>query len=247
MITSKSFFILKVEGLLKEFTRSVADLIGEEDENVLQSASVHLFTLFSSSPSAPPGTWCKSHGEDIRKTFGPYPASVAMRSCGIVGEIYSFTFSEESSHDASVIASNGESKVKNDTAQKIKEFGSNITSFQFNSNLLGVAETPVATETLGSLSDDNDGDVVKSKVADDILVELLKSRKSQNGKQKKTKTSAPPPPLVAAKFGVEWLQEHCKRCGSELPWEQLYQQLFELLLSETDETSLQVSVSLFCN
>ena len=140
--------------------------------------------------------------------------------------------------------------MKSDVAPKITEFGSNITSFQFNSNLLGGAETPVATETLGPLSDDED-DVVKSKVTDDILVELSKSKKSQYGKQKKTKTSAPPPPppppLAAAKFGTEWLQERCKRCGSELPWEQLYQQLFELLLSETDETSLQVSVSLFCN
>ncbi|XP_019851379.1 PREDICTED: activating signal cointegrator 1 complex subunit 3-like [Amphimedon queenslandica] len=230
----------KVEGLLKDFTRSVADLIGEEDESVLQSASVHLFSLFSFSD--PPGTWCKEHGEDIRKTFGPYPASIAMRSCGIVGEIHSFTPNQESSHDGSVITSSGDSKGKSDVAQKVKEFGSNITSFQFNSNLLGVAETPVATETLGPISDDDD-DAVMSKVTDDILAELSKSKKSQNGKQKKiNKTSAPPPPLATAKFGTEWLQERCKRCGSELPWEQLYQQLFELLLSETDETSLQVSL-----
>ena len=233
------FLFLKVENFLKDFVRSVADLIGEEDEDVLQSASVHLFNLFSSPP---PGVWSKSHGEDIRKTFGPYPASVAMKTCVLVGEICSLSQNREDTSNGSGPdpTLNGESKEQE---KILEEFGSKIATFQFSSNLLGGAKSSVTMETMESLSedDDNDTEVVKSKITNDILHELSKSQKSHNVKQKKTKGPLAPP--TASKYGIEWFQEQCKKCGSELPWQQLYNQLFELLVSESDETSLQVVVS----
>lgn len=216
---------------LKEFVSTTGNLLGAEDQTAVESASVYLYNLFRYSPD-----WCRAHGDAIRKTFGPYPASVAIKACGIVKKINSYNQTGETSSkdtDSSTTTTRG--------SDLIEEFGSMVTGFQFNTNLLGVSSTPVAMATEDSLSEEEE---VKSKsdvISHTLLSELSKSqgRQATNHitKQKKVKN------VKVNKFGSQWLQDQCKGCDSEFPWQQLYQQLFELLLSEVDSTQLEIQVS----
>lgn len=233
---------------LRDFSSTTGDLLGAEDLTAVESASVFLYDLFSSSPE-----WCKSHGEAIRKTFGPYPASVAMKVCDIAKSITLCVSTNEESNSGSDSSINtGDTTGTSEKGDYLKEeFGAKLSGFKFNTNLMGGAMVSVSVATIeDSLSEDEEEEV-KSKndvISHTLLSGLNKSQQNKttnnqsikNKKSKEIKNNISPP----SKFGVQWLQDQCKRCGSELPWQQLYDQLFELLLSEIDATTLEVQVSL---
>lgn len=197
------------------------DLIGDEDKTAVDSTTVFLYNLFINSPD-----WCKSHGETIRKTFGPYPASVAMKACDLVKRI------------ASILPETSQEITENNSVAENVEFGSKIV-FKYNANFL--EKTNAFTSAHDSLSSDEEE--VKSK-HDIISKTLLSGLTESHDRQVTSHVTKPKKSHDSNKYSYKWLEAQCKKCMSELPWEQLYYQLFDLLVSDVEGPAIESRVSI---
>ena len=92
----------------------------------MDSAAVFLFTLFYSDPQ-----WTRSHAEEIRRTLGPYPASVATRAREAVKRITS-CLEEKVDLKGSDVEN---SLISSGFKMRKKEFGHAIT-FNFDEDIV---------------------------------------------------------------------------------------------------------------
>ena len=92
----------------------------------MDSAAVFLFDLFRADPQ-----WSRSHAEEIRRTLGPYPASVATRACSIVSRILTYLPKQLTSQEDGQSASKNLSLNQPSPPRLKKEFGHNIV-FKFD-------------------------------------------------------------------------------------------------------------------
>ena len=92
----------------------------------MDSAAVFLFDLFRSDPQL-----SRSHAEEIRRTLGPYPASVATRACSIVSRILTYLPKQLASQEDGQPASKNLSLNQSSPPRLKKEFGHNIV-FKFD-------------------------------------------------------------------------------------------------------------------
>lgn len=218
---------------MKDLHSAAQDLIDSDDSSAIDEASVFLYELFVKSPD-----WSRSHGEDIRRTVGPYPASVATRACDIVKRIA-----------RSLPETSGEGRVHGRGTDRERglmdqEFGCKI-AFMFEDNLLPHGE--VCSDS-GSESDV----VVKSKERDVVTMTILNEMSSQkprsvqqHAKQHAYKYSASQDSSktsTSSVYGTSWLQQQCRECDVDgLSWQQLFAQLFDLLISQTPSIENEVT------
>ena len=195
----------------------------------MELAAIFLYKLFSPSPE-----WCRGHGEAIRKTFGPYPASVATRACGNVKKILSYLPITE-------VKKEERDEEAPESAVQAKEFGTKI-SFTFQPNLLSSSQAPASIDVDGhdSLSEE-EGDR-NGRISTTLLAGLTMSMPSQDTTHSVATTKDRNSPICreggewAERYGGKWLQEQCKACQvSGFTWQLLYQKLFDLLTTASDE------------
>ena len=213
---------------------------GDFSQATVDSAAVFLFELFSAEP-----LMTRSHAEEIKRMFGPYPASTVNRICKTVGRILTHLPSGWGKRN---------DKVKTaKSAKKRKEFGHNI-HFKYSEGFLDTPST-TAMDLPGydSLSD-NDEVPVKSKIVNFVASSIQSNSATPNSKRDDTKRNVGddrPQPAGSSEpslYRSEWLVEQCKECArdgqfaGELTWYDLYQAVFEQLSSGRDNTVIQNDV-----
>lgn len=224
------YILFQVKSDLKEFAQATSDILGDEDNFAVESACVFLYNIFQSTRE-----WSKAHGESIRKTFGPYPASIAMKAFDIVQRIIS------------CLPSDTPDAIDNTTQTSPQnEFGTDIP-FTYNDNLLNGAN-PVAMVTDNDQSDDEEVKSKDERSGWTLLNELDKSHVKHVTKAKKShddqfdqKTHDEP---RVKKYGSKWLELHCKQYSLDISWRDIYQQLFDILTD--DSSSIEHKVILYC-
>ena len=197
----------------------------------MQSAAVFLYNLFSPSPE-----WCRAHGEAIKKTLGPYPASVATRACNNVKKIIAYLAPLETD------TSREEDKKMKDSDLLKNEFGHKI-HFKFEANLLDSAQSGLSDAgEHDSLSEEDE--TSSGKLSSDLLAGLTQSGDSRGVTAAK---------LVregggerggggGGKYGAKWLEEQCQKCQvSGHSWKQVYGKIFDLLTTASDDVQNDVS------
>ena len=182
--------------------------------------------MFYSSPE-----WCRSHGEAIKKMFGPYPASVATKICNIVKKIITY-LPEESENEEN----NEEQNIEE------KEFGLDI-KFKYSSNLLSdVLQTVSLLDSLSG-SEDEENTRHEDLIIKSLLNGLAKSHDHHKPSQvvKKTKSA-----VVTSKYGTQWLEKQCKmHCVTGLSWKQLHTKLFDILVSDIEGAAIENEVRMY--
>ena len=221
----------------------------------MDSTAVFLFTLFHSDP-----LWTRSHAEEVKRTLGPYPASVATRACNIVKRILSYLPSEESSDSVPET-----SAISSEPLKMAKEFGHNIP-FKFDEMTSTTAagnegkvksKRPAGYKTKDSLPkvDDSlsEGEDSGPNVVTSTLLNGMATVTPQMVKVKESKppsssgASASAMDTGAGPYSAVWLKQQCTDCTkhglSGLSWQDLYTAIFELLSSTGDSTAIQNDVS----
>jgi activating signal cointegrator complex subunit 3 len=208
---------------LKEFIQLTSDILGSEEQSTVDSASLFLYNLFRS----PPDTWSnKVHGESIRKELGPYPATMAVQAFNIVKRI------------SACLPTPSTSGGVEQGVELQSEFGSDIR-FVYPANLLD-EPVPMVTMTMDDFpsDDDEEEEDVKSKgVSRMLLNELAKSHDQHTVGHVTTLSKSHGDVGTSHKptmFTSDWLRAQCDKCSSDLPGITLYDQIFELLISEDD-------------
>ena len=208
---------------------------GDFTQGTVDSAAIFLFELFSAEPKI-----TRSHAEEIRRMFGPYPASTVNRICKTVERILTYLPSGWGKPADTV-------EVPQDT-KKRKEFGHNI-QFKYTNGFLDPPSPTVDISGYDSLSDSEEVPV-KSKLVDFVASTLQSNSAMAAGKR----TTGSEVSVVGARetnhapHSSEWLVEQCKVCLSEgqfagdLTWQDIYQAVFEHLSSPRDNTDIQNDV-----
>ena len=227
---------------MRDLRSTAQDLIDSSDGEAIDEAAVYLYELFIKSPE-----WSRNYGEDIRRTLGPYPASVAIRACNIVKGISLLLPPDDEGHSTN---------KKHDTKECQKEeFGLKIM-FMFEKNLLNKEKNGYH----GNCDSDDDV-IVKSKECDMVTTTILNemsSQKSFNIQDKQTSSkhgtsqasSKYETSQGGPKYGTSWLQQQCRECAVDgLSWQQLYAQLFDLLISQalSIENEVTLHAHTHCN
>lgn len=231
---------------------------GDVSTAAVDSASVFLYTLFSSDPQ-----WGRGHASEIRKTLGPFPASAVNRACDAVKRIVTLSpqeqIEEASSQSSSKTQNSGEASLMK------KEFGHNIVFS--NSHFLervppdlgegeggsgGKAAPNSADTQYDSLSDGEDG---KTDVFSAALLNGMAFRESPKHTEQRDKPSANSgrKDVVAmatgngrvSPYSGSWLAQQLQLCSTEggMPWHDLYTSVFELLSSTQESAAIQNDVS----
>ena len=213
---------------------------GDFSQATVDSAAIFLFELFSAEPKM-----TRSHAEEIRRMFGPYPATIVNRICKTVERILTYLPSGW-----------GKPADTMETAQDIKkrkEFGYNI-QFKYSDGFLDPPSSSKSADFdlsgYDSLSDSEEVPV-KSKLVD-FVASTLQSKSVMAATNRPTggaEASLVPTALVDhAPHSSEWLVEQCKVClregqfAGELTWQDLYQAVFEHLSSPRDNMVIQNDV-----
>ena len=198
----------------------------EVPQETVDATAVFLFHLFAKDE-----TWSSHHAEEIRRSLGPFPTSAASNACNIVHEILSLA-SESWKY----------SVVEDD--KLLKEFGHNIV-FKYNTS----AAPPESTHShrakssgYDSLSDD---EMVAQDSQRSELLDLLQSSEAAKSSQAPLHL----PPVVheeAIQYTAEWLRKQCQVCcrnSGGLQWKDLYSGVFELLVSDVENSGIENDVS----
>ena len=215
---------------------------GDFSQGTVDSAAIFLFDLFSAEPKM-----TRSHAEEIRRMFGPYPASTVNRICKTVETILT-SLPDGWGKPADTMETVQDTK-------KRKEFGHNI-QFKFSDGFLDGPLSSKSAENFDlsgydSLSDSEEVPV-KSKLVDFVASTLQSNSTVVTAKRL---TDVPKASLVPGAVSVghaphssEWLVEQCKVClregqfAGELTWQDLYQAVFEHLSSPRDNMIIQNDV-----
>ena len=211
---------------MRKLLEGTKDLTGiEEDPQALEEAAVFLYQLFAPSPDM-----SRSHGEAIKAQFGPYPAKVAVNVAGIVKRIASSQIPDDGCPPEQTCEKENPSS---------DEFGLNV-KFRYSTNL--ISELPLNNDP--SLSDD------EAPIAEDhdqlITKGLIKSmKKSHDSNKKNSHVTSHVTKSYVKKYSRSWLEQACQSCRMQgLSWQQLYEKLFDLLLSEVETTVIENEVGL---
>ena len=214
---------------------------GDFSQGTVDSAAIFLFDLFSAEPKM-----TRSHAEEIRRMFGPYPASTVNRICKTVERILTY-LPDGWGKPADTIETTQDTK-------KRKEFGHNI-QFKFSDGFL---DAPLSTKSVenfdlsgyDSLSDSEEVPV-KSKLVDFVASTLQSNSAIATAKRTTGGAEVSLVPAVSvdhSPHSSEWLVEQCKVClregqfAGELTWQDLYQAVFEHLSSPRDNMVIQNDV-----
>lgn len=218
---------------------------GDFSQGTVDSAAIFLFELFSAEPMM-----TRSHAEEIKRMFGPYPASTVSRVCKTVERILTY-----------LPDGWGKPIEKMETAKsakKRKEFGHNI-QFKFTDGFLDPATSkPADFPGYDSLSDSEEDVPVKSKIANFVASSLQTNSAAASatigggegdGSMVAIDVShAPRSSELGGPYSSDWMMEQCKEClgegqfAGELTCTELYQAIFEQLSSERDNTVIQNDV-----
>ena len=202
-------------------------------QSTVDSASVFLFTLFKSDPE-----WSRHHGEEIRKTLGPFPASEASKACAAVKRILTYLSDKKKQKSEHT---EGERETPR------KEFGLSIV-FKFGVETAGtVGVSRSDSNEHDSLSDSDDS---KPDAFTNVFLQGLESMSAmeEEPKPKPSKTfseECSQAPAVAMHSGA-WLKEECQKCAEELGGmssQELFGAVFDLLSSAEDSMVIQNEVS----
>ena len=213
---------------------------GDFSQGTVDSAAIFLFELFSVEPKM-----TRSHAEEIKRMFGPYPASIVNRICKTVERILTYLPPGWGKH-------NDRTETAKST-NKRKEFG-HSTEFKYSDGLLDSSSSR-ETELPGydSLSD-SDEVPVKSKIVNFMATSIQTHSASATAKRSDAKACTDiehPSHISSSRQGLyhsDWLAEQCKECArdgqfaGELTWKELYQAVFEQLSSCRDNTVIQNDV-----
>lgn len=213
---------------------------GDFSQGTVDSAAIFLFELFCVEPKM-----TRSHAEEIKRMFGPYPASTVNRICKTVERILTYLPSGWGKHNDRMETAK--------STKKRKEFGHNI-SFKYSDGLL---DPPSSKDTelpgYDSLSD-SDEVPVKSKIVNFMANSIQASSAFATAKRSNTKanTCIDHPTHISSSgkslYHSNWLAEQCKVCAregqfaGELTWKELYQAVFEHLSSTRDNAVIQNDV-----
>ena len=213
---------------------------GDFSQGTVDSAAIFLFELFCVEPKM-----TRSHAEEIKRMFGPYPASTVNRICKTVERILTYLPSGWGKHNDRMETAK--------STKKRKEFGHNL-QFKYGDGLLDPISSK-ETELPGydSLSD-SDEVPVKSKIVDFMATSIQASSTSSMAKRGDAKVNIDidRPPHTSGSgqslYHSHWLVEQCKECArdgqfaGELTWKELYQAVFEHLSSGRDSDVIQNDV-----
>ena len=199
---------------------------GDVPQSTVDSASAFLFKLFQSDPE-----WSRHHGEEIRKTLGPFPASEATKACTAVKRILSFLPEKKRLE-----------RTEGEGDKPRKEFGLSIV---FKSD---AEEARSVSSEHDSLSDSDD---LKPDAFTNVFLQGLESVNAAEDEPKR-KPSKPPSseecsqaPAVTVHSGA-WLRAECQKCAEELGGmssQELFRAVFDLLSSAEDSLVIQNEVS----
>ena len=200
-------------------------------QSTVDSASAFLFTLFQPDPE-----WSRRHGEEIRKTLGPFPASEATKACGAVKRIMSYLPEKKRSE-----------RAEGEREKPRKEFGLSIV-LRFDAEPAeATAEAQGGSCEHDSLSDSDDS---KPDAFTNVFLQGLDNISAAE-EQPRPKPSKPPSeecsqaPAIVVHSGA-WLRAECQKCAEELrgmSGQELFRAVFDLLSSPEDSLVIQNEVS----
>ena len=181
----------------------------------------------------------RGHAEEIRRMFGPYPASTVNKICKGVERILTYLPPGWRKAAAKVDTSK-------DT-KKRKEFGHGI-QFKYGDGFLDHPSS-IATDLPGydSLSEGEDDVPVKSKIVN-FVANTIQTASAKGGGARRVSPAPVSNGGPSSLYSSEWLVEQCKDCvgggesAGELTWKELYQAVFEHLSSGRDNTVIQNDV-----
>ena len=210
---------------------------GDFSQGTVDSAAIFLFDLFSAEPKM-----TRSHAEEIRRMFGPYPASTVNRICKTVEKILGY-LPDGWGQPADTMETSQDTK-------KRKEFGHTI-QFKFSDGFLDMPPSTKSVENFDlsgydSLSDSEEVPV-KSKLVDFVASTMVTTKRATAAAESTNLVSAGSL-LDHTPHSSEWLVEQCKVClregqfAGELSWQDLYQAVFEHLSSPRDNMVIQNDV-----
>ena len=207
---------------------------GDFSQGTVDSAAIFLFELFLVEPRMTRG-----HAEEIRRLFGPYPASTVNKICKGVERILTYLPPGWRKAAAKVDTSK-------DT-KKRKEFGHGI-QFKYGDGFLDHPSS-IATDLPGydSLSEGEDDVPVKSKIVN-FVTNTIQTASAKGGGARRVSPAPVSNGGPSSLYSSEWLVEQCKDCvgggesAGELTWKELYQAVFEHLSSGRDNTVIQNDV-----
>ena len=206
---------------MRDLLAAAKDLTGiDDDPEAIEGAGAFLYQLFASSPDM-----CRSHGESIRRQFGPYPAKVANNVSNIIKQLLSY-------QSRQVVTSSTDGIMK-------EEFGSTIP-FTFSDNLITNNNNYVLSAIINELLDDDISDDCNHQLITKGLMHGMRKRTNKETSHVTSHVTTIKPTIV--KFGRIWLERVCQSCDIEgLSWQQLYTQLFDLLITKGPEVETEVS------
>lgn len=210
---------------------------GDFSQGTVDSAAIFLFDLFSAEPKM-----TRSHAEEIRRMFGPYPASTVNRICKTVEKILGY-LPDGWGQPADTMETSQDTK-------KRKEFGHTI-QFKFSDGFLDMPPSTKSVENFDlsgydSLSDSEEVPV-KSKLVDFVASTMVTTKRATAAAESANLVLAGSL-LDHTPHSSEWLVEQCKVClregqfAGELSWQDLYQAVFEHLSSPRDNMVIQNDV-----
>ena len=115
------------------------------------------------------------------------------------------------------------------------EFGNDLP-FSFSDNLLNGA---VAMVTDDSFSEEETE--VKFKENSWSLLNELSKYQDKHSSSKDVTLSKDSSDHKIKKYGSHWLETQCKQCSLDVPWNDIYQQLFDILTEEHANIEHKVS------
>ena len=229
-----SKFNVKMSRLMFVHT-SMHTVGGDFSKSTVDSAAIFLFDLFTAEP-----LMTRSHAEEIKRVFGPYPASTVNRICKAVERILTYL----PSGWGNPLGKAGADK----STKKRKEFGHNI-QFKYSDGFLDPSSSKAADLPGYDSLSDSDEVPVKSKIVNFMAGSFQTSSAAVSGESNKAEATTV---AVQSSHGSpqrsDWLVEQCKECArdgefaGELTWKDLYQAVFEQLSSGRDNTVIQNDV-----
>ena len=210
---------------------------GDFSQGTVDSAAIFLFELFLAEPRI-----TRSHAEEIRRMFGPYPASTVNKICKGVERISSYLPPGWRQPEI-------KSEASKDSLKQRKEFGHGM-KFSYGEGFL---EYPSSRTTdlpgYDSLSEGEDDVPVKSKIVN-FVANSIQTTSAKGGGTTSVSHTPVSNREQSGPCSSQWLVEQCKECvkdgqfAGELTWKEIYQAVFEHLSSARDNTVIQNDVRL---
>lgn len=178
-------------------------------------------------------TWSRSHSEEIRRVFGPFPASAASNACNIVKRIIP------------LLPENWSPKIEEDDSNPVKEFGHNI-AFKY----IEPSHDPNRTSHSSSSGYDSLSDEEFVSSDSHLISGLLLDAGTTNPAPGPSTGEGGDQAVVSepsgGKYSGDWLKKQCQSCSEAgIEWQEMCSAVFDVLSSSEDNSAIENNVRMY--